>query len=171
MINHSIDAISSIGIKKIIIVVGHKATQVKKALPGFKFVVQKNMAGTGDAVLCAKNLVLKDRSINSILISCGDSPLLTGATLKKIVNKHISTKSGCTLLTARLKDPTGYGRILRSEDSEVKKIVEEIDADIYNKVNEEINVGVYCFKKDVLFKALAKVEPNKIGRASCRERV
>ncbi|MFH1782038.1 MAG: sugar phosphate nucleotidyltransferase [Candidatus Omnitrophota bacterium] len=160
MINHSIDAINSIGIKNIILVVGHKADQVKKALPGFSFVMQKEMLGTGDAVLRTKNIVLKDRSIDSVLVSCGDSPLLTGATLKKVVDKHIATRSGCTLLTAKLKNPTGYGRILRREDDKVVGIVEELDADIYSKVNEEINVGVYCFKKDMLFDALSKLKPN-----------
>ncbi|MFH1479521.1 MAG: NTP transferase domain-containing protein [Candidatus Omnitrophota bacterium] len=159
MIGYSVDTIRSIGIKDIVVVVGYKAREVQAALPGLECAIQKEMLGTGDAVLSAKKLVFKNKDIESVLVSYGDTPLLTKEILEKIIDKHLSRNADCTLLTCCLKNPTGYGRILRSGDNKIVKIVEELDAEIYDKVKEEVNVGVYCFKKDVLFDALSKIKP------------
>ncbi len=160
MVQYLIDIINSIGIKKIIIVVGHKADLVRKYLKGIKFVKQEKLLGTADAVLKAKSILLKDKKVNSVLVFYGDIPLLTPETLRKIIERHLSTGSACTLLTSRLKNPTGYGRIMRSSGDRIVKIIEEQDASIYEKVVEEINVGVYCFNKDNLFASLGKIRPN-----------
>jgi bifunctional UDP-N-acetylglucosamine pyrophosphorylase / glucosamine-1-phosphate N-acetyltransferase len=161
MIQYLISTMRSIGINKVIAVVGHKAALVEEKLKGIKCVNQKELLGTGDAVLRAKPFLLKDKKINSVLVLYGDVCLLTAGTLKKILDRHMSTCAGCTLLTANMKNPTGYGRIIRSSGGRITKIVEEPDASIYEKVIEEINVGVYCFNKEMLFEALGKLKPNK----------
>ena len=160
MIRYLIDAIDSIGVHNIIVVVGHRSDMVKKALPGIRCVKQARLLGTGDAILQTKRVLLNDKKIDSVLVACGDVPLLTPETLKGIIDRHLAARSGCTLLSAYLKNPTGYGRIVRSDNNRVVKIIEELDASIYEKVIEEINVGVYCFDKDILFKALEKITPD-----------
>jgi len=160
MLRHLIDTINSIGINKIIVVVGHRADLVKDTLRGLKWIKQDKLLGTADAVLKTKGLLLKDKKIDSVLITYGDVPLLTPGTLKNIIRRHFSTRSDCTLLTSRLKNPTGYGRILRSGNDKIAKIIEEVDASIYEKVIEEINVGVYCFRKELLFEAIEKIRPD-----------
>lgn len=160
MIKYLIDTLSEAGIKKIIVIVGHKADLVRDNLHGVKCIEQDRLLGTGDAVLRAKKLLLNDKKIDSVLISYGDVPLLTPETIEKVLSRHLSTRSGCTILTSNLKNPTGYGRVLRSGNDRIVKIVEELDASIYEKVIEEINVGLYCFNKESLFKALEKIRPN-----------
>jgi len=160
MIKYLIDTINSIGIEKIVVVVGHKADLVKETLSGVKCVKQARLLGTADAVLKARDILLEDKKVHSVLIAYGDVPLLTPETLKNIIQRHVSTKSGCTLLTSHLKNPTGYGRIVRSGNDRIVKIIEEMDASIYDKVIEEINVGVYCFDKELLFGALEGIRPN-----------
>jgi len=157
---HLIDTINLIGIRKIIVIVGHKEDLVREKLRGVKYLKQNELLGTGDAVLKTKKLLLEDKNIDSVLVSYGDTPLLKPETLKKIIERHTSTKSACTLLRAHLKNPTGYGRILRSSNNKIVKIIEELDTSIYEKVIEEINVGVYCFNKNILFEALEEVRPN-----------
>jgi bifunctional UDP-N-acetylglucosamine pyrophosphorylase/glucosamine-1-phosphate N-acetyltransferase len=163
MIYYLIENVSLIGIKKVVIVVGHKKDLVTKGLSNIKglcCVEQDELLGTGDAVLRAKNILLKDKTIEHVLVLYGDTPLLTTDTIKKLINKHMETKAGCTLLTAQLKNPTGYGRLQRASNGRVQKIVEELDASIYEKVIEEINVGVYCFNKKQLFDAIDRIKPD-----------
>lgn len=160
MIKYLIDTIKSLRVRNIIVVVGHKADLVKKSLGGVKYVTQRKLLGTADAVLKTKNILAKDGKIDAVLISYADVPLVRPETLKRIIDRHLSAHSGCSLLTSHLKNPTGYGRIVRSGTNKVIKIIEEADASIYEKVIEEINVGVYCFDKLVLFEALEKIRPN-----------
>jgi len=155
-----IDTMQSIGIEKIVAIVGHRSDLVEGGLRHIECVKQEHLLGTGDAVLKAKKMLLKDKSIDSVLISYGDVCLLRPETLKRLIERHSATKSSCTLLTAHLKNPTGYGRIVRDDNDKIAKIIEELDSSIYEKVIEEINVGVYCFNKDALFEALSKIMPN-----------
>ena len=160
MAQYLIDSVNSIGMEKIYIIVGHKAGLVKEKLgPGIKCIIQDELLGTGDAVSRARSAIVKDAKIENVLILYGDTPLLSQDIIKKLIEKHIETKAGCTLLTAQLKNPTGYGRVIRSSGNKIVKIVEELDASIYEKVVEEINVGVYCFNKRALFYSLEKIQP------------
>ena len=160
MLEYLIDNVNSIGINKVLVIVGHKAELVKKQIGGIKCIIQNELLGTGDAVSKARNALLKDSKIDNVLILYGDTPLLSQEVIKKLVEKHVSSNAGATLLTAQLKNPTGYGRVIRSSGGKIVKIVEELDASIYEKVIEEINVGVYCFSKRALFYGLEKVKPN-----------
>jgi bifunctional UDP-N-acetylglucosamine pyrophosphorylase/glucosamine-1-phosphate N-acetyltransferase len=160
MLEYLIDNINAIGIDKVFVIVGHKAGLVKEKISGIKCITQNELLGTGDAVSRARSVLLKDNKIDNVLILYGDTPLLRGDTIKKLIEKHVSSSAGATLLTAQLKNPTGYGRVIRSSTGKIIKIVEELDASIYEKVIEEINVGVYCFSKRALFYGLEKIKPD-----------
>jgi bifunctional UDP-N-acetylglucosamine pyrophosphorylase/glucosamine-1-phosphate N-acetyltransferase len=160
MLEYLIDNVNSIGINKIIVIVGHKAGLVKERIGDIKCIKQGELLGTGDAVSKARSILLKDNKIDNVLILYGDTPLLSQRIIKELVEKHVSSSAGATLLTAQLKNPTGYGRVIRSSGKKIVKIVEELDASIYEKVIEEINVGVYCFNKRALFYGLEKIKPD-----------
>ncbi|MFH1777059.1 MAG: sugar phosphate nucleotidyltransferase [Candidatus Omnitrophota bacterium] len=157
MIDYVVNAVRGIGIKKIIIVVGHKSQLVEDHLSKDVITVkQKKLLGTGDAVMSAKSNIGLD---DELLILYGDTPLVTSETLKELLKKHRETAAACTLLTAVIKNPSGYGRVLRDDSGKIQRIVEENDATLFQKVVEEINVGVYFYKAKDLFEALAKIRP------------
>jgi len=160
MLEYLIDNVNSIGMDKVFVIVGHKAGLVKHEIRGIKCITQSELLGTGDAVTRARSALLKDNKIDNVLILYGDTPLLSQETIKKLIEKHVSSNAGATLLTAQFKNPTGYGRVIRSPGNKIVKIVEELDASIYEKVVEEINVGVYCFNKRALFYGLEKIKPD-----------
>jgi bifunctional UDP-N-acetylglucosamine pyrophosphorylase/glucosamine-1-phosphate N-acetyltransferase len=165
MIGYILETIQSIGIKNIIVVTGHKAEQVQKFLGAnsngnIKTVKQTSPLGTADAVNCTKSLLKKFRG--DLLIIYGDMPLITKECLETIVRKHQTANAACTLLTAIVKNPTGFGRIARDETGRVLKIVEERDASLYEKVIEEVNIGAYCFDKESLFEALKNARPHTV---------
>lgn len=159
IIDYITELISSLGIKRTIAVIGYKADLLKKHFAGrVEYVIQKQLLGTGDAITQTKPLLQDFKG--HILILYGDTPLLTKDTLKKLINHHINTKASCTLLTANLKNPTGYGRILRNKNYHIVKIIEDTEASIYEKVIEEVNAGVACFKAPDLFKVLEEIKPH-----------
>ncbi|MDO8603337.1 MAG: NTP transferase domain-containing protein [Candidatus Omnitrophota bacterium] len=160
MLEYLIDNVNSIGIDKVFAVVGHKAGLVKQNIRGVKCITQNELLGTGDAISITRAALLKDNKIDNVLVLYGDTPLLSQGIIKKLIEKHVSSSAGATFLTAQLKNPTGYGRVIRSSNNKIIKIVEELDASIYEKVIEEINVGVYCFNKRALFYGLEKIKPD-----------
>ncbi len=165
MIGYILETIQSAGIDKIIVVTGYKSELVKKFLGtngngNIKTVKQGKLLGTADAVNCTKKL-LKDFK-GDLLILYGDMPLITKDCIEDLLHKHQSASASCTLLTAVVKNPTSFGRIVRDDQGRVLRIVEENDASIYEKVIEEINVGLYCFNAQDLFNALKKVKPHNV---------
>ena len=91
------------------------------------------------------------------MVLCGDTPLLTGALLKKLYDEHIAAQAKATVLTAVMPNATGYGRIIRQADGSVEKIVEHKDATEAERAVKEVNSGIYCFDAQALFAALEKV--------------
>jgi len=161
MLGYIIDAVRQAGVEKIIVVTGHKSDQVKKYLGScIQTVKQRSQRGTGDALNCTRNK-LKDFK-GDLLVLYGDLPLITTNSLQKLLKRHKSVDASCTLLTTVLKDPTGFGRIVRDDAGHVIRIVEEQDASLYEKVIEEVNVGTYCFNSRRLFDALKEVEPHNM---------
>ncbi len=164
MVEYVINTAKKVGVERIILVVGHKWEQAQNSLKhlNVEFVIQREQLGTGHAVLQTQRL-LSDFD-GDVLILCGDVPLLTSETLKKLLKEHRKRKASATVLTAILDDPSGYGRIIRDEKGLVQKIVEEKDASADQKNIREINTGTFVFDRGALFSVLEKVtNDNKQG--------
>jgi len=163
LIWHVCQAASYMGVEESIIVVGHQAEDVEIEMGDkYKYALQEEQLGTGHAVMQAEPYL--DKEVETIVILCGDTPLLTGLTLKKLLEYHQETKASATVLSAVLADPANYGRIVRNADEQVKAIVEEKDALPQERAIKEINSGTYCFNREALFNALKEITPeNKQG--------
>ena len=147
LLGHVVEAAAHIEPEHVIVVVGHGREQVSAHLaevaPWVLTVVQEEQLGTGHAVRIAlEDLIARGgRPEGPIVVLTGDTPLLTGASLDSLMAAH---EGACTVLTARLADPTGYGRIVR-KGSVVSAIVEERDATDEQRTIDEINSGMYVF--------------------------
>ncbi|HEX8136241.1 MAG TPA: bifunctional UDP-N-acetylglucosamine diphosphorylase/glucosamine-1-phosphate N-acetyltransferase GlmU [Pyrinomonadaceae bacterium] len=153
-------------LRDIYVIVGHQAERVEEAVReelgegGARFILQTEQRGTGDAVMAARE-ALQDAG-STLLILSGDVPLIDAKTLGGLVQQHRTHRgrgAACTLLTVKLDDPTGYGRIIRDEEGRFERIVEQRDATAAEKQIKEINAGIYCFETGALFKALERVQP------------
>ena len=158
MLSFVLGALSAAGVKKKILVLGYKAKDTKAAFAPIDSVIQKKLLGSGDAVKTAEKLL--SGFSGDVLVLYGDTPFISEETIKEITKKHKSSKASCTLLTANVKNPSGYGRILRERSGSIVKIVEDRDASAYERAIEEINAGLYCFKKEDLFSCLEKLKIN-----------
>ena len=158
-LSYVLDLVSALRIKNIIAVLGHKHQDVKKLLkPGIKVVIQKRLLGTADAVKEAMPLLKNFKG--TVLVLYADNPLLKKETIKKLLEHHIKNNLDATLLTAKMDKPAGYGRVLRDKYASICGIVEEKDADDFQKDIQEINTGIICFNKDRLLDSLKHVRPN-----------
>jgi bifunctional UDP-N-acetylglucosamine pyrophosphorylase/glucosamine-1-phosphate N-acetyltransferase len=154
-------------LRDIYVIVGHQADKVEDAVRqelgenGASFIMQTEQRGTGDAVMVAREAL--QSAASTLLILSGDVPLINPQTLGALVHQHRTHRgrgAACTLLSVRLDDPTGYGRVVRDEEGRFEKIVEQKDATSAEKQVKEINAGIYCFETSALFKALERVEPH-----------
>ena len=156
MVRHVLDAAEAAGSKRNIVVVGFGADEVRAELgTAAEVVVQAEQLGTGHAVLQAEPL-LHD-ACGTVMVLCGDTPLLTGALVKRLYEEHEKAGAKATVLTAVMPDATGYGRVIRTTVGDVKKIVEHKDATEEERAVQEVNSGIYCFEKEALFSALKNV--------------
>ncbi|HYA15646.1 MAG TPA: NTP transferase domain-containing protein [Syntrophales bacterium] len=157
MLAYSVDVARAVGVRKIAVVIGHQADIIRDTFrdQGLIFVEQHEQLGTGHAVLQAKNAFLKYDG--TILILCGDVPLLLPSTVKSLIESHFSGKATLTVLTTLLDDPSGYGRVIKGAEGEVLRIVEEKDASPDEKKIREINTGIYCVECDFLFRAVEEI--------------
>jgi bifunctional UDP-N-acetylglucosamine pyrophosphorylase/glucosamine-1-phosphate N-acetyltransferase len=152
----------------VVAVVGHQAELVEKELsqlfPGapLEYALQKEQLGTGHAVLSAQAALKKagfsDRG--SVLLLCGDTPLVTAETLQRLVRAKQDSRAPLAFITTRPADPKGYGRIVRSEKGFPERVVEEKDASAAEKKIGEVNAGIYLVDAPFLFKALGQVNRN-----------
>lgn len=159
MLQWVIDACNDAGISNICVVKGYGADMLDEYLLGsLRTVLQPERLGTGHAVSCA-SCFLEEFSDGNTLIACGDSPFIDPETIKSSLKLHIASKSAVTVITARLDNPRGYGRIIRSEDG-IEGIVEEKDcSDSQRKINE-ISSGCYWFNTKKLLEALPRLQRN-----------
>ncbi|HWJ02378.1 MAG TPA: bifunctional UDP-N-acetylglucosamine diphosphorylase/glucosamine-1-phosphate N-acetyltransferase GlmU [Verrucomicrobiae bacterium] len=161
VVAHVIDSLKYLGIGDITVVVGHGHEIVKETLgDSVKYAYQEQQLGTGHAVLQAKDVVDRNKTV---LVVSGDTPLLTPATLGTLLDYHVSECADVTVLTTIMENPYGYGRVLRLE-SDIKGIVEEKDASDVQRQVKEINSGTYCFSGNFLFDALGKIEPHNVQK-------
>jgi len=164
-----VDAFVDINLDGIAIVVGHGRDQVVQSLDAsfdrsFLYAEQLSQRGTGDATSVGlAELDVYDNSFSDddhVLVLPGDTPMLTSATMQALVEQHQQRGSAATVVTAIMDDPTGYGRVLRTDADSVAAIVEHRDADADQRSIREINGGIYCFKRSLLGPALRMIDNN-----------
>lgn len=159
MVEHVVDAARGVDPEEIITVVGTGAGEVEKVLTGKSdFAFQEKQLGTGDAVLTAKEK-LADKD-GATLVVTGDTPLFTTNTFKNLFAYHAKKGNAATVLTAEAPNPFGYGRIIRDDQGNVLRIVEQKDGKPEELKVKEINTGVFCFDNKKLFEALKHVDNN-----------
>ncbi|MCM8796750.1 MAG: NTP transferase domain-containing protein [Candidatus Omnitrophica bacterium] len=159
MLGYVLDLVKDLKVKTAIAVLGYKHEEVKDVLPaGMRTVRQKKLLGTADAVKTALPLLKNFKG--TVLILYGDNPLLKKESLRKLLDYHRKNKADATLLTATVEKPTGYGRIVRDKFGSICRIVEDKDADDFDRNIKEINTGIMCFSKDKLEAALRRVKPD-----------
>ncbi len=144
----------------ITVVIGHQAEQVRALLApaGVRFVEQSEQKGTGHAVLACRPALESEPGY--VVVLYGDCPLLSSATLTELVRRQTSSDVAATLITTRLADPTGYGRIVFGEQGEVRAIVEHKAATPAQLAIPFINSGIYCFRADLLWRHLPEIRPD-----------
>jgi len=159
MTAHIIDQVKAAGISDIVLVIGFGRQQVEEALSGrqIKFVVQEQQLGTGHALMQAAEAVDHD---GQVLVLAGDTPLLTAALLKELIDYHKEQGAKATVLSCMTDNPYGYGRIIRDNEGYLERIVEEKDADADQKTIKEINSGIYCFDAGLVFDCLSQLKNN-----------
>jgi bifunctional UDP-N-acetylglucosamine pyrophosphorylase / glucosamine-1-phosphate N-acetyltransferase len=160
LVGHAIRAARATGAEHVGLVVRHerdRVVEVCTALDADLVIAdQDDVKGTGRAVECGL-LALPTDLGGTVLVTSGDVPLLTGATLVELARAHAESGCAVSVVTAHLADPTGYGRVVRGEGGRVEKIVEHKDATDAERALTEINSGIYAFRADVLRDALAQV--------------
>ncbi|MEN6412159.1 MAG: bifunctional UDP-N-acetylglucosamine diphosphorylase/glucosamine-1-phosphate N-acetyltransferase GlmU [Veillonellales bacterium] len=156
MVQQVLDAANQAGSSRNIVVVGFGADQVEEVIgTQAEFVVQEQQLGTGHAVRQAERLLTDFNG--TVMVLCGDTPLLEGKTLAELYAAHQAAGAAATVLTARMPDPAGYGRVIRDDSGRVLKIVEQKDANPAELAVNEVNTGIYCFDREALFEALAAI--------------
>lgn len=165
LINHVCRTATALAPRKVYVVIGHQGEDVKTAvleeLDGdhAEFVWQKQQLGTGHAVNQAREFLENEDS--TLLVLSGDVPMIRAETLAALVQQHRSHRgkgAACTILTVKLDDPTGYGRIVRDDHGLFDRIVEQKDATEDERKVKEINSGIYCYDTRKLFRALSQVK-------------
>jgi bifunctional UDP-N-acetylglucosamine pyrophosphorylase/glucosamine-1-phosphate N-acetyltransferase len=157
IIEHVLRTARAVSPATIALIVGHQADAVRERLaaqPDLRFAVQEPQLGTAHALQQAEP-VLKGRSGTLILIY-GDVPLLSGATLQRLLATHAAANAAATVVTAMVERPYGYGRIVRSR-GRIARIVEERDASPAERAIKEINSGIYAFDLAPLWDALRAI--------------
>lgn len=156
MVHHVVDVAEEVGSQKIITVVGHDKEQVMASLSerNTDFVEQTEILGTGHAVMMAESY-FED---GDVLVLCGDAPLVSGPTLKALIDFHRDKRYKASLISAIMDNPSGYGRIIRDDKREFLKIVEDKDASEAQKWVKEINSGICIFDAKLLKEALKSLK-------------
>ena len=159
MLEHVMDAAEAAGCRDNVVVIGHGAELVRELVGDrARIALQAEQLGTGHAVLQAAD-TLKDFS-GTVMILCGDTPLLEADELEKFYAEHVKSGAAATVMSALMDDPFGYGRILRDANGDVAGIVEQKDASEEQKQIKEINTGNYCVEAPLLFEVLRTLGNN-----------
>ena len=153
-----LDTLRASDVEDTVVVLGHGSEQVEDAIRGqATFAYQREQKGTGHAVMQAVDAI--GANADCVLVVCGDTPLLTEGTIRKLIAQHREEKNAVTVLTAIAPNPFGYGRMIRDEKG-IVKIVEQKDATPEEQAVAEINAGTYCFDREFLIANLPKLTTN-----------
>ncbi|GAA3059718.1 hypothetical protein GCM10020000_48270 [Streptomyces olivoverticillatus] len=163
LVGHVVAAARELDPEHLVVIVGHAREKVSAHLaeidPGVRTAVQYEQNGTGHAVRMGLEELSRDGVTldGTVVVVCGDTPLLTGETLARLSGTHAADGNAVTVLTAEVPDSTGYGRIVRDDSGAVTAIVEHKDATDAQRAIREINSGVFAFDAQLLADALGKV--------------
>jgi bifunctional UDP-N-acetylglucosamine pyrophosphorylase/glucosamine-1-phosphate N-acetyltransferase len=157
LLAYVLGALQDLGVGRALVVIGHQAERVRAAFPdaGVEWVLQAEQRGTGHAVMVASPSLQEFQG--TLLVVCGDTPLLRAATLDTLLEHHRAAQAAVTVLTTRVPDPTGYGRLVRDPEGRAAAIVEQRDATPPELLIDEINSGVYAFEYPALEQVLAQL--------------
>lgn len=159
LIDYVINTLHTAGVDDICIVVGFMGDEVVKSCgKRASYAFQTEQKGSGDAVACVKKDF--DNFCGNVIIMCGDSPLFTSSTVKKMISTHKQSQAYITLGTTVLKNPYGYGRIKRDKNRKICGIIEEKCADEKEREISEVGGGIYIFDSKWLFSNIDKIELN-----------
>jgi len=148
---------------KIYIIVGHKSEEVKNSLDtasfkNIEFIIQRPQNGTGHAIQVLSKELIDFKG--KLLVLNGDVPLIKSATLKKLLKVHDENNADASLITAKKKNPHGYGRVFIKGSNLIEKIIEEKDCNSEERQNQLVNSGIYCFNWESLFKNINDIKSN-----------
>lgn len=167
LLEHVLEAAAASDPHHVVVVVGHGRDQViahlEEVAPWVDTVVQEEQRGTGHAVRIALEALGAAGAVHGgqpVVVLSGDTPLLTGSSVRRLVDEHGSGALAATLLTAILDDPTGYGRVVRDPDDSVNSVIEHRDADEGVLAIREINAGMYAFESEDLLRGLSLITTN-----------
>jgi UDP-N-acetylglucosamine diphosphorylase/glucosamine-1-phosphate N-acetyltransferase len=158
LVAHVLDTCKELGLGQVVVVVGWQRERVEQAVTPWRCdcVLQDRQLGTGHAVRVTEPAVRGD----TVLVLCGDCPMTPPALLGQVLDKHARTGAACTGVAARMKDPTGYGRMLTDAQGRLVRIVEQKDATPQERAIDLVNSGIYAFRRDDLFRCLRGITPN-----------
>lgn len=161
MIEYVLEAVRAAGIRRLLVVVGHRAEMVREALEGagdIEFVEQVEQRGTGHAVaVCSDSLAGGN---GPVVVLAGDAPLIRPESIKRLLEEQASSGAACVIASAVLPEPFGYGRIVRDDAGNFQRIVEQRDASSEVAAIDEVNSGLYVFQRAALVDSLAQLEPS-----------
>jgi bifunctional UDP-N-acetylglucosamine pyrophosphorylase/glucosamine-1-phosphate N-acetyltransferase len=151
MVFYPVAACKDLGLTKIVVIIGHGKETVMEGIKdsGVAFSEQTSQLGTAHAVVSAEEHLKNWKG--KVLILSGDVPLITKETIQQFIAGHDEAKNDITFLTTTVENPTGYGRVVRTAQGGVEKIVEEKDASSAERAVKEINAGIYCVASSLLF--------------------
>ena len=162
LLGHVLETLDELGVARTVVVIGHQRERVQATFaghPGLEWAIQAEQRGTGHACMMAEPALGSFRG--TVLVVCGDTPLLTAGTLAALLERHAQSGAQVTVLSMRLPDPTGYGRIVRTGDGHgIERIVEEKDASPVVKAIDEVNSGIYAFDHAALSGVLSSLTAN-----------
>ena len=156
MVKYAVEACMGVGIDRPLLIIGDGRELVRSVIgDGVDYAEQLVQLGTGHAVQVALSSLPKS---GSLLVLCGDTPLLRTSTLELFLRRHVEESAACTLLSAVIEDPAGYGRICRDAGGNIVRIAEQKDASAEERAIKEINTGVYCFDIRTLRRVIGKLK-------------
>ncbi|MGI9534149.1 MAG: bifunctional UDP-N-acetylglucosamine diphosphorylase/glucosamine-1-phosphate N-acetyltransferase GlmU [Thermodesulfobacteriota bacterium] len=162
MISYVLDAVNPLKPEKTYIIVGYRKEMIGSIVDGcnldVEYILQNRQLGTGHAISRAETKLKSYRG--DILIINGDSPAITSKELKKFVSKHKRNRSILSLMTSKVENPYGYGRIVRDSNNKIQSIIEEKDATVKQRKINVVNSGIYCVKSKFLWETLRKLKTN-----------
>ena len=164
---HALHSLDKVAPQHLVVVLGHDRERIAPAVTeladelgrGIDIAVQEEQLGTGHAAACGLSALPEDFD-GVVVVTAGDVPLLDADTLADLVDAHTAGPAAVTILTTTLSDPTGYGRIVRTQAREVIGIVEQPDATASQRAIREVNAGVYAFDISELRSALSRLRPH-----------